>query len=206
MERGLRALTEPVDDCFCIENRNILERMLTRYMDVKENTPLNRKIYISSARDYDAVIKKWKQNEENKINMGYETRFTFEVKDIDNVGYDSYKIVKYMHEKQDQDDWFYPFDYQIDNFIREIQPEYGSAFALEFNESDDLKWYDPEKEWYDHEKEMKQLSKEFPDVLFKLHGEGENKYDIWDKYFMGGKMQSCYAEIMCPPFDRSKLL
>lgn len=199
MERGLRALTKPVDDCFCIENRNIFERMLTRYMDVKEKTPLNRKIYISSARDYDAVIKKWKQNKENKINMGYETQFTLEVKDIDNVGYDSYKIVKYMHEKQDQDDWFYPFDYQIDNFIREIQPEYGSAFALEFDESDGLKWHD-------HEKEMKQLSKEFPDVLFKLHGEGEDKYDIWDKYFMGGKMQSCYAEITCPPFDRSKLL
>lgn len=60
MERGLRALTEPVDDCFCIENRNILERILTRYTDVKEKTPLNRKIYISSARDYDAAIKKWK--------------------------------------------------------------------------------------------------------------------------------------------------
>lgn len=53
---------------------------------------------------------------------------------------------------------------------------------------------------------MKQLSKEFPNVLFKLHGEGEDKYDIWDKYFMDGKMQSCYAEIICPPFDRSKLL
>lgn len=76
---------------------------------------------------------------------------------------------------------FILFDYQIDNFIREMQPEYGSAFALEFDESDSLKWYD-------HEKEMKQLSKEFPDVLFKLHGEGEDKYDIWDKYFMGGKM------------------
>lgn len=62
-----------------------------------------------------------------------------------------------------------------------MQPEYGSAFALKFDESDGLKWYD-------HEKEMKQLSKEFPDVLFKLHGEGEDKYDIWDKYFMGGKM------------------
>lgn len=131
--------------------------------------------------------------------MGYETRFTLEVKDIDNVGYDSYKIVKYMHEMQDKDDWFYPFDYQIDNFLREIEPEHGLAFALEFDESDDLKWYD-------HEKEMRKLSEEFPDVLFKLHGEGEDNDDIWDKYFMSGKMQSCYAEIICPPFDRSKLL
>lgn len=44
-------------------------------------------------------LKNGKQNEENKINMGYETQFTLEVKDIDNVGYNSYKIVKYMHEK-----------------------------------------------------------------------------------------------------------
>lgn len=49
------------------------------------------------------------------------------------------------------------------------------------------------------------LSKEFPDVLFKLHGEGEDNEDIWDKYFMNGKMQYCPAEIMCPPFDRAKL-
>lgn len=66
MKRGFRALIDPVDDCFCIDNRNILEEMLTRYMYVKEKTPINREIYISSARDYDAVIKKWKQNEENE--------------------------------------------------------------------------------------------------------------------------------------------
>lgn len=191
MKRGQRMQVNPVDDwCNISFDDVIIDEVLLPFTFIEKPFVPKQGIYASSAI-------KTKRGEIR--NMGYETRFTLEVKDIDNVGYDSYKIVKYMHEKQDQDDWFYPFDYQIDNFIRDIQPEYGSVFALEFDESDGLRWYD-------HEKEMKQLSKEFPDVLFKLHGEGENNGDIWDKYFMGGKMQSCYAEIMCPPFDRSKLL
>ena len=34
---------------------------------------------------------------------------------------------------------------------------------------------DEESQWYDHEEEMKELSEKFPDVLFKLHGEDEDK-------------------------------
>ena len=38
-----------------------------------------------------------------------------------------------------------------------------------------------------------------PDALFKLHGEGENRDDVWDKYFAGGEMiEKVYAVMFMP--------
>lgn len=59
--------------------------------------------------------------------------------------------------------------------------------------------------WYDWADDMALLSSKFPDVLFELHGDGEDANDLWDAYFLGGKMQECKAEIVFPPYDKSKL-
>lgn len=67
-----------------------------------------------------------------------------------------------------------------------------------------MSWYANAK-WYDHEKDMKALSSEFPEVLFTLEGRGEEWDDAWVKYFLGGKMQVCYAEITFPPLDEAKM-
>ena len=61
------------------------------------------------------------------------------------------------------------------------------------------------EKWDDHEHDMLELSKEFPDLHFELHGEGDSNDDIWDKHFLNGKMQTCMAEIIIPPFDPEKL-
>ena len=69
---------------------------------------------------------------------------------------------------------------------------------------EDLSCYQ-ESKWYDEEEDMKELSKEFPDVHFTVHGEGEENGDIWDHHYLGGKIQRCGAEIIIPPFDPEKL-
>ena len=64
--------------------------------------------------------------------------------------------------------------------------------------------YDSSK-WYDHDEDMKEISAKFPGVLFVLHGEGEESCDLWDAYYLNGKMQHCQAEVIIPPFDPAKL-
>jgi hypothetical protein len=59
--------------------------------------------------------------------------------------------------------------------------------------------------WYGNEKDMKVVSKAFPDIVFKLQGEGEEPGDMWIKYFKNGKMQKCHAKIEYDPYDESKL-
>ena len=49
--------------------------------------------------------------------------------------------------------------------------------------------------WYEHERDMVDLSLKFPNIIFKLSGEGEDKYDIWIKCFCDGEIQTCNALI-----------
>jgi len=62
-----------------------------------------------------------------------------------------------------------------------------------------------ECKWYNHEKDMKGFSKNYPELLFTLKGEGEEYPDIWTKYFMNGKMQRVDAVISFDQFDKDKL-
>lgn len=60
--------------------------------------------------------------------------------------------------------------------------------------------------WYKHEKDLRDFSKNYPEVLFTLSGEGSEAGDIWKKYFRNGKCQVAKAKIIIDEFDPEKLI
>lgn len=113
--------------------------------------------------------------------MGYYTRFEISVqKHKSNKDVNSHEftdtLVKRLNEISD-----YMFDY------------YAGEITLEG------KWYD----WKDH---LKQLSSEYPGMLFEIDGEGEESGDLWKAYVLDGKLQLEKASIVYGDFDESKLV
>jgi hypothetical protein len=77
--------------------------------------------------------------------------------------------------------------------------------AAEILKHDDMKYAISdhcESKWYEYKDDMKKFSKLFPEVLFKLHGEGEEQGDIWDAYFLNGKWQEHKARIVIDEYDQ----
>lgn len=81
-----------------------------------------------------------------------------------------------------------------------IESHEGMNYALEAdgNSMESCKWYE-------YETDMRKMSEEIRQVLFTLHGAGEESEDIWNAYFLNGKMQTEKASIQILPFDKSKL-
>lgn len=86
---------------------------------------------------------------------------------------------------------------------------FRSAIEQELLDGQVHDMWSPEEscKWYDHDKDMKALSLRFQDVVFMLHGEGEEEEDKWNKYYLNGQVQACQAKITIEyePFDINKL-
>lgn len=59
--------------------------------------------------------------------------------------------------------------------------------------------------WYDCDEDMLNVSKQYPDVLFVLSGEGEESGDIWRTYYKNGKKQHAQAIIAFESYDPEKM-
>ena len=66
------------------------------------------------------------------------------------------------------------------------EKEYNNL-DLEFISNDTMKWYD-------HDQDMLELSKQFPEYVFELYGDGEETDDEWYTYYWNGEMQHAPVE------------
>lgn len=115
--------------------------------------------------------------------MGYYTYYTMEARGIkDEKEYNS--IVHALKERELLE------DRENDKYgIFDESKYYDDSHYAYFDSCESAKWYDCS---YD----MMKFSKLFPNVTFKLHGDGEERDDMWNEYFHNGKMEECRARII----------
>jgi hypothetical protein len=115
--------------------------------------------------------------------MGYYTNYSLAI----------FKVVKGKAEEREN-----PNSLML---IQELRKKNSHAeFALtESGESRE------ECKWYDHQKDLIRFSKKHRNILFQLSGLGEDRDDMWVKYFLNGKYQVSRATIKYDKFNLKKL-
>ena len=98
------------------------------------------------------------------------------------IGY--YTYFRCSIEKDGQD---------ITRAVAEVVSKKFAEIAVEANYIDE-NWFDDyvldpydTVKWYDYEIDMKALSAEFPDYVFYLEGQGEERDDWWREVFHAGR-------------------
>lgn len=56
----------------------------------------------------------------------------------------------------------------------------------------------PEWKWYGYHEDMMQLATHFPNILFTLEGDGEDREDWWIEQYCGDIYQRSEAEVVPP--------
>jgi len=92
--------------------------------------------------------------------------------------------------------------------IKDVEKMYETSIVTQNDVVNFLTFdpFDDQCKWYEHTEDMCRLSKEYPNVLFTLTGNGEESEDMWVEYFMNGKVQVENAVITYGKFDPKKLV
>lgn len=128
--------------------------------------------------------------------MGYYTYFTLETKNEINFK----EFIKFcMNEKKHNDCFLYPFDLELYANFENLELINNENVCIELIA-------DQEAKWYNYTDDMKKLSEYFPNVIFSLQGDGEEKLDMWIHYFCNGKSyRETIIQIVKKDFDENKL-
>ena len=59
-------------------------------------------------------------------------------------------------------------------------------------DSDDKPWKD------EYDSDITELSETFPSFVFNLFVEGENRFDVWNRYYMNGDDEECLVQYRMP--------
>ena len=73
-----------------------------------------------------------------------------------------------------------------------------TGYNLESLDNDTIKWYE-------HDKNMLEISKLYPDTVFRLEGKGEDRNDNWKSYYYNGDAAESRAIIVYPLVDISSI-
>lgn len=81
------------------------------------------------------------------------------------------------------------------NYEIQVKPEIRPAFLAELEFCTEMGFHmeensivsDDAYKWYEHDDDMIKLSAMFPEHRLSLYGVGEDRGDIWVKYYHGGK-------------------
>lgn len=118
--------------------------------------------------------------------MGYYTRFELKIHDAPDEFKNVIDVYKSFIEKINNDEVDFDFP--------------GFQWAFDYNgESQD------ETKWYDHDGDMTMFSRLFPEVTFKLIGNGEDNGDMWHEYYKNGRSVRKDAQVFIPPLKEGEL-
>lgn len=87
----------------------------------------------------------------------------------------------------------------IDNIVKRLREISG----YDWDYSDEI--YDFCK-WYEHENDMHELSKEYPDIVFTVFGNGESFDDVWCEYWKNGMVQNANRCIVYDDYNEDELV
>jgi len=97
-----------------------------------------------------------------------------------------------------------PAELNINDNISFIQDIRDLGFADDMHISDNHTIELGEYKWYEHMEDMQTLSKKYPDNLFTLYGQGEERDDNWVAYFMQGTGYKEYAKLVYPKVNYTR--
>ena len=114
------------------------------------------------------------------------------------MGYRTYHSLFIYKEKEDG---------TLTDYLENETHEHELLISKKYcdNDYDEPILFQDEWKWYECEENMKEYSSLYPDLVFCIHGEGEETGDLWDAYFKNGKMQFCDVEITYPPYNKQLL-
>lgn len=90
--------------------------------------------------------------------------------------------------------------YDISENAQTVQEaiEEKSQYTFYSGQTEEVKWYD----WQTH---CKAVSMDFPNLVIRVEGVGEEQGDQWKAYIKNGKIQIVKARVTFEEFDEAKL-
>lgn len=89
----------------------------------------------------------------------------------------------------------------VEKFLTDDPCVYYEKFSKMFYQHDGIFYGNDNWKWYEYHDDMTSLSTEYPKILFELTGYGEERGDIWRKFYKNGVVSGGKAIIAFPEYE-----